>query len=196
MDDLSDLHHILLKAWYQSMEKKNKKVTDAYVQIDLNSCLNQSSFGKVAEINGKVVGMILGKAHSEPKNIRLFQTSGEKETITLMNAPEKLRKEIIAENTFETNASIQLLKESTIDYDGSIELFAVLEEAQGYGVGSLLFEEMMGYFEKHNVKDYYLFTDTACNFGFYDYKGLRRTGTIPYSDESDFEFYMYDYTFE
>jgi len=195
-DDLSDLHNILLSAWYQNMEKRNKKVTDAYVQIDLNTCLNQSSFGKVAELDGKVVGVILGKANAEPKNMRLFQTSEEIEIITLMNAPEELRKRIINDSSFETKASIQLLEKSPVDYDGSIELFAVLEEAQGYGLGGLLFEEMMTYFKSHHVKNYYLFTDTACNYRFYDYKGLRRIGTLPYNDKSDFEFYMYDYTFE
>lgn len=193
--DIKDLHNILLKAWYQDMENKNKEATDAYVQVDLNSCLNQSSFGKVAELNGKVVGVILGQAVSEPKHMRYFQSSGDEEVVTLMNASEELRKVIIDHADFEIKASKQLLEESSIDYDGSIELFAVLEEAQGTGIGGQLFEEMITYFKSHHVKSYQLFTDTACNYGFYEYKGLRRNGTIPYSNESNFKFYMYDYIF-
>lgn len=194
--DIKDLHYILSKTWYQDIEKKNKKITDAYVQIDLNSCLNQSSFGKVAELNGKVVGFILGQVSSEVKRMRLFQTSGEEVAFTLMNTPEELKKKIVDHVDFEKKASKQLLEESNIDYDGSIELFTVLEEAQGTGIGGQLFEEMISYFKKHQVKNYQLFTDTACNYGFYDYKGLRHNGTVPYDNESDFEFYMYDYTFE
>lgn len=193
--DIKHLHTILLKTWYQDLEKKNKAITDAYVQIDLNVCLNQSSFGKVAELNRKVVGVILGQKNSEAKHMRLFQTSGEKEVYTLMTAPEELRKEIVDGANFEIKAAYQLLEESKIDYEGSIELFAVLEEAQGTGIGGRLFKEMISYFKKHHVNNYYLFTDTTCNYGFYDYKGLRRNGTIPYHNESGFEFYMYDYVF-
>ena len=59
-------------------------------------------------------------------------------------------------------------------YPAEIVLFIVSPEARGRGVGGRLFRAAMLYLHKHDVADYFLFTDTSCDVGFYDHQGLTR----------------------
>lgn len=42
------------------------------------------------------------------------------------------------------------------------------------GVGRKLFNHMLGVFRNAGMNEYFLFTDTTCDYGFYDYRGLTR----------------------
>lgn len=42
------------------------------------------------------------------------------------------------------------------------------------GVGRKLFNHMLGVFRDAGMNEYFLFTDTTCDYGFYDYRGLTR----------------------
>ena len=52
--------------------------------------------------------------------------------------------------------------------------FAVSPEARGMGVGRKLFNHMLDVFRDAGMNEYFLFTDTTCDYGFYDYRGLTR----------------------
>ena len=45
---------------------------------------------------------------------------------------------------------------------------------RGEGVGEGLYEEGMRYLSYSGVANFYLFTDTSCNYGFYEHQGLKR----------------------
>ena len=42
------------------------------------------------------------------------------------------------------------------------------------GVGRKLFNHMLDVFRDAGMNEYFLFTDTTCDYGFYDYRGLTR----------------------
>ena len=59
-------------------------------------------------------------------------------------------------------------------YQAEIALFLVSPEAKGHGVGGRLFAHMLDWFQAIGVSEYFLFTDTTCDYGFYEHKGLER----------------------
>ena len=48
------------------------------------------------------------------------------------------------------------------------------EALRGMGVGRRLFNHMLGVFHDAGLREYFLFTDSTCDVGFYDHRGLIR----------------------
>ena len=68
----------------------------------------------------------------------------------------------------------QLLKQCDKDYRGEIALFALSPEYRGLGIGKMLFHSVLAYMKSQSISDFYLYTDTSCNFGFYEHQGMKR----------------------
>lgn len=84
------------------------------------------------------------------------------------------------------------------DYNGTLDFFVVSEKARGQRIGKKLWNELLAYFEENQAKSIYVYTDSSCNFGFYDYNGFKRVATqdlIMNSEGNDecTEIYLYDY---
>ena len=61
-----------------------------------------------------------------------------------------------------------------VDFQGEVSFFAIDENYRGLGIGKNLFESLLYYMKEQNIQQFYLFTDTSCNYGFYEHQGMRR----------------------
>jgi len=81
------------------------------------------------------------------------------------------------------------------EYEAELELFVVDEAYRGQGIGTRMFKSMIEFFHKTGVKNFFLHTDTACTYQFYDYAGLKRLGAlqsdINSADVEGIELYIY-----
>lgn len=68
----------------------------------------------------------------------------------------------------------QLLSESNKSYPAELALFAVSSSCRGKGIGKILFQSALEHMDKTGLKEFYLFTDTTCNYGFYEHQGMIR----------------------
>nr|WP_239512406.1 GNAT family N-acetyltransferase [Bifidobacterium aerophilum] len=59
-------------------------------------------------------------------------------------------------------------------FDAEVTLLLVGDAARGHGVGRALFDHAISRFHDTGVNRYFLFTDTSCNVGFYEHRGLSR----------------------
>lgn len=66
-----------------------------------------------------------------------------------------------------------------------LELFLVAPAARGHGVGGTLWRRMLAYLAAEGVPRYYLHTDSSCDVGFYDHKGLKRVAERYAKDHPD-----------
>lgn len=57
-------------------------------------------------------------------------------------------------------------------FDGELVFLAVSSACRGLGVGKTLVNNLMNYFEIEAVHSIYLYTDTKCNYRFYDSQGF------------------------
>ena len=92
----------------------------------------------------------------------------------------------------------ELLKQCEKPYQGEVAFFVVNAEYRGYGIGGKLFDAMLSYMKQEEIHDFYLFTDTSCNFSFYEYKGMKRQQEIKHQftvqgKSFAFDFFLYDY---
>lgn len=204
--DYPALHALNRGAWFKSDYIAYPEATNAYVDLDLNSSLSNASMATVAEVDGQIAGVILASADSEPKYGRMLMQSTIDAAATIHAQGQEIADYFYDRMKVESEYDAQLLEkaQANTEYDGRIVLFIMDPEFQGLGIGSKLFQAAKDYFEATNVQNYYLFTDSSCNYPFYDYKGMHRAGSLTFNQSGlfeqfdgtesaePFEFFIYD----
>ena len=60
---------------------------------------------------------------------------------------------------------------------GALSLIHIYPDYHGQGIGRELFSRFCVYMERENIQHFYVFTDTSCNYGFYENMNMFRRGT-------------------
>lgn len=169
--DFNALTHIIRETWHYD-EFSSPKTAGKLAKVFLSSCLTNYTFSRVAVLNGKPVGIILGKDTGCHK-CSFMQRIGQIKAIASLLLSREGRK---VSKIFESVNGVdqQLLKECGKSYPAELALFTVDSECRGKGVGKMLFQSVLDYFKQRDLDEFYLFTDTSCNFGFYEHQGMVR----------------------
>lgn len=179
---------------------KDKDFLDLVLQSYLEDCISESSFSKVAEKDGEIIGIILGSAI---KDKNLLQLSDNKLNIdradlkSFINSKEK--EMTLKEFAKITDTYEEIIKGKKEDFQGCIQLFIVSRKSRGLGLGKSLLNYLFTYMKSMSVKSLYLYTDTRCNYGFYDSQNFKRINEKEiYFDslESSLDVFLYSYNFE
>jgi len=179
--DLPTLKSLIAEAfgegWNLGRFAHNNDLTQALLSTYLSIFLEPSTFGKVAEIEGDVLGVVLGSAKGEAETFRQLQRDIMPNALTLLTATENERMDIVAHISTSFQTIGQLLEHKLDTYDGALELLIVSGKAQGRKIGKALWNKVSAYFHSKNVKRIYLIADSNCNFGFYDHNGFSKVDT-------------------
>lgn len=173
--DYEQIQEIINQSFGLYKYVEHPKVLKSLLQLYLQSCLAEQTCSCVAVKDGKVIGVIMGQAKSEYS----FFTH----LVPILG---------VVFYTLKTNVLARIYKCSTKDYkkiheiyhkfllgrkeefDGVLTLFAVTEESRGLGIGKTLLHHLMKYLKKNNTHNIYLYTDSSCNYGFYERQGFVR----------------------
>lgn len=60
------------------------------------------------------------------------------------------------------------------EFDGSSDSVCRQSRKRAKGVGKTLLSDLLAYWEEHKTRNVYLYTDTTCNYGFYEHQGFVR----------------------
>ena len=198
--DIPEMINLVHEAWFDGFYEK-EEFEKAAAAISLNKALYNSSTGRVAEVDGQILGMILCKITKDDPKFRKFQTNTIENLIELSKHGEEQEINRLIK-TFEAEKSIynQFLDEVDTDYDASIEYIAVSSKSRGHGLGKSLIYEAIKDFKNEDCQNLYLFTDSDCNYRFYDYLDFEQvtsdTIKIPTKNGSRArEEFMYAYQF-
>ncbi|SCH85422.1 GNAT family N-acetyltransferase [Romboutsia sp. 1001713B170207_170306_H8] len=141
----------------------------------LQECILDTSFCKVAQKNGKVIGFILGSALNDKTRVINsvnnfnFDISSIKSIMNNKTNHTLIKEFLKIQNTYK-----EILKDKECQFQGCIQLFIVSKESRGLGIGKALVKYLSDYMKSMNVKSFYLFTDSRCNYGFYDSQNFSR----------------------
>ena len=192
--DIPALEDVIRKTWdYDKFA--TPKTARKLAKVYLATCLTNQTYTRVAEVDGVPVGLFFGKdieKHHCPLKYRLHQISAlcglliSKEGRGLLNFYKGV-----------DDIDSQLLKQCSKDYKGEIALFALAPEYRGLGIGKMLFHCLLAYMKSQSISDFYLYTDTSCNFGFYEHQGMVRQQQYKHlvnmkGQKGEMEFYLYD----
>ena len=172
------------------------KTAEKLAKVYLNSCFANQTFVRVAEIDGAPVGIIMGKNIREHK-CPAHLSNRQKQSMEALCATQEGRD---AAEFYKTISEIDdtLLKQCEKTYQGEVAFFVVNAEYRGLGIGGKLFDAVLSYMKQEEIHDFYLFTDTSCNYSFYEYKGMKRQQVIKHQftiqgKSFEFDFFLYDY---
>ena len=161
------------------------------------SCLMDKDFACVSEQDGKAVGIIICKDERAHRTQIKYTFRFIFATISLLLSKEG-RKIVKMFKGF-AELDKQLLAESQQSFEGEVVFFAIQSNQRGTGVGRELFTRAQNYMQMEKIKNFYLYTDVTCNYGFYEHKGMKKINEKsfslkPYLDQ-DMSFFLYSYSF-
>lgn len=193
--DQQALENVVREAWEYD-RFCTPKTAAKMAKVFLNSCLINQTFTRVAEIDGVPVGIIMGKDIQKHRCslslwvkwlaslLSLFLSKEGRETSKIFRCVQKVDQE--------------LLSACKKDYKGEVAFFAISEKCRGKGLGRKLFQTVAAYMRSRNISEFYLFTDTSCNYPFYEHLGMKRCGekkqTISVlGQKGEMTFFIYEY---
>lgn len=144
--------------------------------IDAHDCLARATHAAVAEQNGRIIGVILGSVPAKVTRMQILRHRWQQASLALPMLANRAGRNGLREQLAILHADRALIQTTGNDYQAEIVLFLVSPEAKGQGVGGRLFAHMLDRFHALGIRQYFLFTDTTCDYGFYEHKGLQRAG--------------------
>lgn len=169
--DQQALENVVREAWKYD-RFCSPKTAAKMAKVYLNSCLTNQTFTRVAVINGEPVGIIMGKnieKHKCPFSLRIKWL---KSILSLYISKEG--REILKIFSGIQGIDKELLFSCKENYKGELAFFAISEKCRGKGLGKKLFQTVVDYMKSQDISSFYLFTDTSCNYPFYEHMGLIR----------------------
>lgn len=174
--DYSAVAEMIRRMWYAEPEL-SLPCARRLAMIDLHYSLSGSSSAMVAQCGSRVVGIIATHVDAHEARSRRRPFGWHRQAILALAVPllfsaegrGGLRKMLSL-----TSIDERLLRGVQHRFGAEVALFLVDESIRGHGVGRMLFDHAMDDFRKAGVNRYFLFTDTRCDIGFYDHRGLSR----------------------
>lgn len=193
--DFKALETIIKETWHYD-DFSSPKIAIKLAKVFLSSCLTNYTFSRVAVVDGNVVGIIMVNniaKHKCPLSNRLLQI---KSILSLLSSKEGRKISKIFSNI--NGIDKQLLNENNKIYLAELALFVVSSSCRGKGIEKMLFQSVLKYMKQEKLKEFYLFTDTSCNYGFYEHQGMKRRLEKKHifnikEQQAIMNFFIYDY---
>ncbi len=171
-EDYPRLERIIGETWGFSRRCKDKKVAGLLEKAYWASLLTQENFARVALINGKPVGVVLARREGKGKRNFAMNFRGLFYMFRLaVNAEGRSNLKIFRELNQQNR---RMFKEQGEKFDGELIYLNIMRNKKGKGLGNQLWEDTKNYIKNSGGKNFFFFTDTTCDYKFYEKKGCRR----------------------
>lgn len=196
-EDYNSIKKLIDEVWDLNQFCDTARGLEDSLNIYLQSSLLDISYGKAAILDGKVVGILLGKDDSEKILFNRFSVLWQlvKSSVSLLfHSTRQMRQQL--KNALKISKTEQeMIGAQKKIFTGHIELLIVGKEAQGLGVGKALVDGFISYAVHGNENAVYVQTDTLCNYGFYEHQGFERLDSteIALNDDDQITLFLYQY---
>lgn len=175
-EDLKQLGSLIYSVWQLDKmcgsEEKGRLFSKEY----LYDVLKETTKLYIAQSGEKIVGMIALSIASQ----KTFDVDSNVEH----------RYQMIL-NHYHDNC-LKLLQQSHTQYDGEVVLFVVAKDYQKKGIGHHLWALAINEFKYYRCHNYFLYTDTSCDYEYYQRHGMKRVTSLKTKPKDDFELYLYE----
>ena len=197
--DYEDIKKLICEAFGFDNFIKNKELLDITTTLYLQECIEGSSFSKIAEKDNKVIGIILGKSNNDKLIVpEVYKKDLINEDVARIIMANEKNIMIIKEFSKIQNAYKEIIAGKEENFDGCIQLFIVSKESRGLGIGKELLNYLFKYMKSKEVNSMYLYTDTRCNYKFYDsqnFNCLSEKELVFDSVNEKIDVFLYGYNF-
>ncbi len=174
-EDFDHLQSLSGHAWGYHAYTDNKSIKAHAVKMDAHICRALSNYSLAVYDNDKLIGVILANVSTFSKSLQRFKHYFYVFLHGLyLKCRSRASRNILKDLRQTEKAYRELLKETKLPYKDELVLFVTHPDYQGQGIGKALIAAFENTLKKENLRSYFLFTDTACNYGFYDHNGFYR----------------------
>ncbi|MCL1997414.1 MAG: GNAT family N-acetyltransferase [Turicibacter sp.] len=175
--DLNGIKAVVRDVWEWEEAFDDEDVIDACVAIYFAPVLHEATFGRVAVLDGEIVGVIFGLEIGKPAAYKHILEDLTPHILRLTQTNDQDRQAMCDYITALHTTYAALIADTEHEYDGSLDFFAVSKAVQGQGVGKQLWQQLKSHFQRQNIKKIYLYSDSECNYQFYEGQGFVRVQT-------------------
>ena len=174
------LKEMIINAFGFSRFSKNRVVINSLAEIYLRATILMSTYHQVAIKEGRAIGFLYGRLDGE----RYLANRWGHRLVIVVHV-------IIATllSMFSLPTALQALKyDQTYQalkamcqkkFIAEVTGLIVTSESRGLGVGKRLYSDFVDYLDERGATSFFLFTDSALSYGFYEKQGMIREATIP-----------------
>ena len=171
-EDYPRLEKIIGETWGFGRRCKDKKVAGLLEKAYWASLLAQADFARAALINGRPVGVVLARREGKGgKNFAMSFRGIFYKLRLAINAEGRSNLKIFRELNQQNH---RMFKEQGEKFDGELIYLNIMRNKKGKGLGSQLWEDAKNYIQNSGGKNFFFFTDTTCDYKFYEKKGCQR----------------------
>lgn len=173
-EDFDELAMLLSNQWATPEIRDNPVAMKHSGLLSLYYFMVHHTFTCVAEDNGRVIGLLIcTDVKNRPLDMKYARLLiGE---VAYMICNPETRDDGLAWGEY-TQLAKDLEERVAGGIDAEAELFVVDPEYRGQGIGKKMFRSMVKFFKKTGTKTFFLHTDTACTYQFYEKIGMKRIG--------------------
>ncbi len=170
---------LLASTWSYRAFTDNDNVAHHAVCLDAHDTMKASDGGYTISENGELIGVLLYKHQRAFKWLRNFRhTLGVLWHVLYLTLRSPSSRRTLKSMVNIHRGYQAMLKQSRVTVKDEVVLFITSAKHQGKGLGKKLMEAYQNDLKKQQKPSFYLFTDTSCNFGFYDHLGFERLETL------------------
>ncbi|WP_026181925.1 GNAT family N-acetyltransferase [Alloscardovia criceti] len=185
--DFDQLSHIMFHTWYEmDMEQASAHTTQllhALSRYDVAHYLETSTHALVAideahstAQQDHVLGVAMWRndadwrAHISQKSV----AASELQKIDNLRRMDADFEKMYQEFSEDAQRTVDLARHAAAQSEAELRLFMIASQARGRGVGKKLLSRAENSMRTSGARQYYLYTDSECDYSFYDYKGMKR----------------------
>lgn len=175
-DDFNAIAAILQAAWHTDAPTPGYAFLEACA--DLAHSLSVSTFSQIALIDNVPRGIVLARGTNLAVPVSSRWQRAEEDFLEQMLISEPdAAKDYLQMTELMRDIRMTMLRDNGMDEANEITLLAVSEEAQGLGIGTVLLDASASYLASRGANRAFLYTDTDCNWQFYENHGLMRAAS-------------------
>lgn len=183
--DYAALQKIICETWNFSEYVKGAGTLKHYQDVFLYDYLARSNYAEVVVFDHQLVGFLFGrcdKISCAAQYLKYTPLYYRSKFALLFGRYGRSRLRIIH---ITDRVNRKLIKDHTNDFDGELCLFAVAANFKKNGVGRELLSHFHHFMRSRGAENYFLYTDTYCNIGFYERMGydLVSLDTVNFGEE-------------
>ncbi|MCI1914467.1 MAG: hypothetical protein LKJ05_01850 [Bifidobacteriaceae bacterium] len=179
--------------WFDDSYAGSHEASVAVATNDAMHLLSQATYIRVATIDGRVCGVAAVRVAGQPQLGTVVSPADFAASYSLFDGlddSERIKKYLAADR-----ADVdRLAHDSRQNCDAELLLFIVAPQARGHRVGARLYDAFLRHLLAVGLDSYYLYTDSECDYGFYEHKGLSRVAAhegAPSLDGGTYDKFVY-----
>lgn len=171
-DDADELAALDMHTWFPQDLYSYAQTRHYAARLDVLHYLRSSTYGEVATLRGTILGVVLGAVEGKRSIVPAAAGWYRQAHANAPMVPEGITVRRNLDREIRTDLALE--RDVRKDVPAELQLFIVSAAARGKGVGGQLYSRFLAHLRECGEKRYFLYTDSDCDYGFYEAHGLTR----------------------